>query len=130
MFPSVNGLQRLPDDDHGRSSRKFRGKPRTGHRELVGRRSGVTFHGLRHGCASLLVMGDLTGKPAAVAVVQRGTGHASIATTMGYAHLAPHFLHHVAADAWDAIPPLQPRLLVTTVSLVRTTAPIVPLQVF
>jgi integrase len=130
VSPSVNGLQRLPDDDHGCSSWRFRGKPRTGHRELADMRSGVMFHGLRHGCASLLVMGDLTGKPAAVAVVQRWMGHASIATTMGYAHLAPDFLHHVAADVRDAIPPSQPRLRVTTESLARTTARIVPLRLF
>lgn len=31
-------------------------------------------------------------------------GHASIATTMGNAHLAPDCLHRVAADVRDAIP--------------------------
>ena len=63
-----------------------------------------SFHGLRHGGASWRVMGDLTGKPAAVAMVQRWMGDASIATTMGNAHLAPDVLRHVAVDVRDAIP--------------------------
>jgi len=139
VFPSDTGLQRLPDDDHGWSSRKVRGKPRVGHREIAGVRPAVMFHGLRHGCASLLVMGDLTGKPVPVAVVQRWMGHASIATTMRYAHLAPDFLHHVVVDAREAVeapapaapaaaPPAPPRTTLPTtdvVSALASTGPVV-----
>lgn len=98
VFPSTTGLQRLRDDDHGWSSRKVRGVPRVGHRELAGVRRDVDFYGLRHACASLLTMGDLTGAPVEAVAVQRWMGHASITTTMRYAHLAPDYLHRVVAE--------------------------------
>lgn len=101
VFPTTTGLQRPRDDDHGWSSRKVRSVPRVGHRELAGVRRGVDFYGLRHACASLLTMGDLTGAPVEAVAVQRWMGHASIATTMRYAHLAPGYLHNVVAGARD-----------------------------
>lgn len=51
------------------------------------RRAGIMdfkFHDLRHTCASWLVMAG-----ASLVVVQKQLGHASIKTTMRYAHLAP-----------------------------------------
>jgi len=98
VFPSPSGRQRLRDDDHGWSSRKVRGVPRVGHRELAGVRRGVDFYGLRHACASLLTMGEITGRPVEAVHVQRWMGHVSIATTMRYAHLAPGYLHNVVAE--------------------------------
>lgn len=106
VFPSPRGLQRRRDDDHGWSSRKVRGEPRVGHRELAGVRRAVDFYGFRHACASLLTMGELTGKPVEAVSVQRWMGHASIATTMRYAHLAPDYLHRVVAPLRDAPDPL------------------------
>lgn len=97
VFPTVTGRQRRPDDDHGWSSRRRRGVPCVGHRELAGVRSVVEFYGLRHTCASFLTMGELTGEPVEAVAVQRWMGHASITTTMRYAHLAPGYLHRVVA---------------------------------
>lgn len=51
------------------------------------RRAGVydfRFHDLRHTCASWMVMAGVS-----LVVVQKQLGHASIKTTMRYAHLAP-----------------------------------------
>jgi integrase len=95
VFPTVTGRQRLESDDHGWSSRTVRRDARVGHRELAGVRREVDFYGLRHGCASLLVMGELTGAPVPIPVVQRFLGHANVSTTMRYAHLAPDFLHSI-----------------------------------
>ena len=93
MFPTATGRQRLRDDDHGWSSRKVRGVPRVGQREVAGVRSCVAFYGMRHGCATALVQGDITAAAVPIAHVQRALGHTSITTTQRYAHLAPEYLH-------------------------------------
>jgi integrase len=58
----------------------------------------LTFHGLRHSCASLLLAQGVSAK-----VIQETLGHSTIATTMDvYAHLMPS-LRQDAADAMDRV---------------------------
>jgi integrase len=52
---------------------------------------GLTFHDLRHTCASLLVMAGVN-----LRVVQQILGHSTIAVTEKYAHLAPDFMEREA----------------------------------
>ena len=113
VFPALRGGQRHPNDDHGWSSRKVRGVPRVGHRELAGVRSVVRFHDLRHTCASHLAMGTWTQRPLELAVVQRVMGHQSITTTMRYAHLAPGYVHDAMRGTPGAAPMLSPEVGVT-----------------
>ena len=67
-------------------------------------------HMLRHTCASRMVQ---RGVP--LAVVQKWMGHATITTTMRYAHLAPSSLMQ-AKDALEQIMPEAPYELPTTLS--------------
>lgn len=101
VFPSPTGRQRGRDNDHGWSSRKVSSYPRKGHRELAGVRREVAFYGMRHGCATALVQGDVTAAPVPMAHVQRFLGHTSIAMTQRYTHLAPEYLHAVVRPVDD-----------------------------
>lgn len=93
VWPSPWGFQRRPNDDFGWSTRRRRPGLPNGLREALGIARKVKFHELRHTCASHLVMGTWTKTPLEIAAVQAFLGHANIATTMRYAHLAPGFLH-------------------------------------
>ncbi len=92
VFPSPRGHQRPVSDDAGWSSRKVHGRPRVGHREALHLNPRVTFHGLRHTCASHLIMGTW-GITLPTAEVRAFLRHASVTTTERYAHLAPGHLH-------------------------------------
>lgn len=92
VFPSTRGHQRQPFDDAGWSSRKVRSVPRVGHRELAGVNRRVSFHGLRHTCASHLLMGTW-GITLTLADVRVFLRHESVETTDQYAHLVPEHLY-------------------------------------
>lgn len=68
-----------------------------GERQLAGERSRPVFHDLRHTCASHLVQGTWTPEPLDLYRVAQWLGHASIATSQRYAHLAPDGLHAAVA---------------------------------
>ncbi len=97
VFPSPRGHMRQPGDDFGWSSRKVRGKPRVGHRELAGVNRKVVFHGLRSTAGSHMLLGTfgVTLTLAEVAVILR---HEDVATTDGYAYAtADHVFGRLAA---------------------------------
>ena len=72
---------------------------REGWRTKAGIRSHIRLHDLRHTCASHLIMGTWTPQPLNVVQVRQWLGHASISTTMRYAHLAPGNLHDAIRGA-------------------------------
>ena len=64
----------------------------------------VSWHTLRHTCASWLVMRGVS-----LRIVQAVLGHASIRQTETYAHLAPGFAFHAAMTLLDvALDPWRP----------------------
>ena len=71
---------------------------RDGWRERCGVRSEVTFHDLRHTCASHLIMGTW-GRRWRIEEIQVLLGHTSITVTQRYAHLAPEGMAATVADA-------------------------------
>ncbi|MEZ4390249.1 MAG: tyrosine-type recombinase/integrase [Polyangiales bacterium] len=95
VFPAPRGGQRSMSNDHGWGSRARR----VGHRVLAGIDRRVRFHDLRSTCASHLIMGTWTPRPLEIVPAQRVLGHSDIKTTMGYAHLAPGYLHDVMNGA-------------------------------
>lgn len=70
-----------------------REKPPAGFAELLeaSRCPAIGFHGLRHTCASLMVMSG-----ASLRAVQKLLGHSSITTTEKYSHLAPDYMEREA----------------------------------
>jgi integrase len=96
VFPTETGCRRQKSDDAGWGTRKVRGKPRVGHKDLAGIARRVRFHDLRHTCASHLVMGTW-GAPWSIAEVCAYLRHSSITVTQRYAHLSPEHLHNKAA---------------------------------
>ena len=89
VFEAVRG-GRL---NHNYVSRRFKAAVRS-----AGVRDDVSFHSLRHTAASWLVM---RGVP--VPVVQQILGHASVTTTMIYAHLSPNAVRNEMARAYGEI---------------------------
>lgn len=93
VFPAPRGGQRQRGDDAGWNTRKVRGKPHVGLRELAGITRPVHFHACRHTFASHLIMGTWTDAPLPLAEVRVLMRHGSVAMTERYAHLAPEHLH-------------------------------------
>ena len=75
VFPGVKG---------GRLYLEYVSKRFLHYRRLANLPEGISFHNLRHTCASWLVM-----KGVSLSVVQKILGHSTIAVTQRYAHLAP-----------------------------------------
>lgn len=98
VFPAPRGSQRQYGDDAGWSSRKVRDRHRVGHRDVAGLNPAVTFHGLRHTCASHLVMGTFTGETWPLADVSRFLGHSGVGVTERYAHTTAEHLHRRVAS--------------------------------
>jgi integrase len=98
VFPSDHGGCHSKGYDGGwadRRYRKQRGGPVltfAGWRTEAKVRNEVTFHCLRHTCASMLMMGGY-GFKLELYEVSRWLGHSDIKVTQRYAHLDPEFLH-------------------------------------
>lgn len=93
VFPTPRGCQYRRGDDWGWGNRKRCRKVEPGHRVAFGITRRVTFHALRHTCASHLVMGTWTDSPLELLTVRAILGHASVTTTQRYAHLSPGHVH-------------------------------------
>lgn len=99
VFPSDHGGCFAKGYDCGWADRRYRKKKDgpiivyPGWRSRSNVREQVTFHCLRHTCASMLVMGGPGFPKLTLYEVSRWLGHSSIAVTQRYAHLDPDFLN-------------------------------------
>lgn len=93
VFPSRFGKRRNKNDRG--QWRANGGHP--GYCVVAGITRPVSFHALRHTCASALV-GGYWGPPWRLEDVQKMLGHTSIKMTERYAHLSPEYLHSRTKD--------------------------------
>jgi integrase len=98
VFPAKGGGLLSDGYDCGWSNHRYRKKTGgsvieyAGIRQRSGVRDAVTFHCLRHTCASMLVMGGF-GFKLDLFEVSRWLGHSNIKVTQRYAHLSPEYLN-------------------------------------
>ena len=106
VFPSPTGRIRCKGDDHGfADQRRGAAKMTVGYRTIAGLRPELSYHSLRHSCATHLLMGTW-GRKWSIEEISRYLGHSSIAVTQRYAHLASSHLASAAAETARPKPPL------------------------
>lgn len=107
VFASDHGGCYADGYDMGWSDRRYRKKKGgpvnvyAGWRTRAGVRREVTFHCLRHTCASQLVMGGFGMESLELDEVKDWLGHSEISVTQRYAHLHPDYIHRKVKQAYE-----------------------------
>ncbi len=98
VFPSPTGRMRAKGDDYlFADQRRGKAATTTGYRTIAGLRAELTYHSLRHTCASHLLLGTW-GRRWSVEEISKYLGHSAISVTQRYAHVASGHLASAAAE--------------------------------